>query len=216
MPDELSDRLARCYTAAVHDVMRSYGLSDFVLPPEIRSLLPDTVIAGPAFTFCGHADPAITPHDTYLAWTGFLADAPAGSVAVCQPNDRTVAHMGELSAETLKLRGIRGYVVDGGCRDTAFIRRLGFPVWYRYATPSDIVGYWLPNGFGEPIEIGPVTIRTGDFLLADDDGVIAIPARHAEEVVNETEDVMKRENQVRKAIIEGMNPQQAYLAYRKF
>jgi regulator of RNase E activity RraA len=36
--------------------------------------------------------------------------------------------MGELSAETLKLRGIKGYVVDGGCRDTAFIRRIGFPV----------------------------------------------------------------------------------------
>jgi regulator of RNase E activity RraA len=78
------------------------------------------------------------------------------------------------------------------------------------------VGYWLPDGFGEPIEIGPVTIRTGDFLLSDDDGVIIIPARHTEKVVDETEDVMRRENQVRKAIIEGMNPQQAYLTYRKF
>ncbi len=108
MPEELSDRLARCYTAAVHDAMRSLGLSDFVLPPALRPLLPDTVIAGPAFTLRGRVDPAIAPHDTYLAWTGFLADAPAGSIAVCQPNDRTVAHMGELSAETLKLRGSRG------------------------------------------------------------------------------------------------------------
>lgn len=216
MVEHLSERLARCYTAAVHDVMRGHGLSDFVLPVELRPLLPDTIIAGPAFTFQGHADPTIAPHDTYLAWTGFLADAPAGAIAVCQPNDRTVAHMGELSAETLKLRGIRGYVVDGGCRDTAFIRRLGFPVWCRYATPSDIVGFWLPQDFGEPIVIGNVRICTGDFLLADDDGVVVIPQGRVPDIVAETEGVMGRENLVRRAILNGMNPREAYLTYRKF
>jgi 4-hydroxy-4-methyl-2-oxoglutarate aldolase len=216
MVEHLSERLARCYTAAVHDVMRGHGLSDFVLPVELRPLLPDTIIAGPAFTFQGHADPTIAPHDTYLAWTGFLADAPAGAIAVCQPNDRTVAHMGELSAETLKLRGIRGYVVDGGCRDTALIRRLGFPVWCRYATPSDIVGFWLPQDFGEPIVIGNVRIRTGDFLLADDDGVVVIPQGCVPDIVAETEGVMGRENLVRRAILNGMNPREAYLTYRKF
>jgi 4-hydroxy-4-methyl-2-oxoglutarate aldolase len=193
-----------------------HGLSNFVLPPEIRPLLPETVIAGPAFTFRGRADPAIAPHDTYLAWTGFLGVAPAGSIAICQPNNRTLAHMGELSAETLKLRGIRGYIVDGGCRDTAFIRRLGFPVWYRYATPSDIVGCWLPEGLGEPIVIDKVTIRTGDFLLADDDGVVVIPVDRAPGIIEETEAVIGRENLVRKAILEGKNPQDAYLTYRKF
>ena len=124
--------------------------------------------------------------------------------------------MGELSAETLKLRGIRGYVVDGGCRDTAFIRRLGFPVWCRYATPSDIVGFWLPQDFGEPIIIGGVRIRTGDFLLADDDGVVVIPQGRVPDVVAETEGVMGRENLVRQAILNGMNPREAYLTYRKF
>ena len=47
--------------------------------------------------------------------------------------------MGELSAETLDLRGVRGYIVDGGCRDVEFIRRRDFPVWCRYTTPTDIV-----------------------------------------------------------------------------
>jgi len=216
MAESLGARLERCYTAAVHDVMRSRGFADFVLPSDIRSLSVGTRIAGKAFTLRGHVDPTIVPHDTYLAWTRFLGEAPAGTISICQPNNRTVAHMGELSAETLTRRGVKGYIVDGGCRDTAFIRRLGFPVWCRYATPADIVGFWLPEGFGEPIVIGSVTIRTGDFLLADDDGVIAIPAAHAEEIVGETEDVMGRENQVRKAILEGMEPQQAYLTYRKF
>jgi len=141
---------------------------------------------------------------------------PAGCVAVCQPNERTVAHMGELSAETLRRRGVQGYVVDGGCRDVAFIRQIGFPVWCRYATPADIVGYWLPEGFGSPIEIGSVAIRTGDYVLADSDGVIVLPENAASDIVTETERVMATENQVRKAILDGMDPQKAYLTYRKF
>jgi len=216
MTSELSERLERCYTAAIHDVMRAHGLTGFVLPWEIRPLFPATKIAGPAFTFRGLVRAGIAPHDTYLAWTRFLSDIPAGSIGVCQPNDHTVAHMGELSAETLKRRGIKGYVVDGGCRDVAFIRRIGFPVWCRYATPADIVGCWIPEGFGEPVTIGEVNIRGGDYVLADDDGVVVIPGERAGEIVGEAEEMMGRENLVRQAIMDGMNPQQAYLTYRKF
>ena len=214
--ESISERLERCYTAAVHDVMRLHGLSDFVLPWEIRRLFPGGRVAGPAFTLRGHAHENIEPKDTYLAWTKFLGDVPTGSFAICQPNDHRVAHMGELSAETLKLRGVRGYVVDGGCRDTSFIRDIGFPVWCRYATPADIVGYWLPEGFGEPITIDNVAVRSGDYVLADDDGVVVIPFEHVEDIAAETETVIGRENQVRGAIMEGMHPQQAYLTFGKF
>ena len=95
-------------------------------------------------TVSGKVDPTADPHETLLGWTGLLSKARAGTVLICQPNDSTVAHMGELSAETLKLKGVRGYVADGGCRDVDFILKLGFPVWCRYFTPRDIVGYWLP------------------------------------------------------------------------
>jgi regulator of RNase E activity RraA len=216
MTEPLTARLARCYTAAVHDVMRTMGLRDFVLPYEIAPLRSDLKAAGPAFTFRGRVDPGITAHDTFMEWTAFLSQAPSGCVAVCQPNNRTVAHMGELSAETLKLRGVQGYVVDGGCRDVAFIREIGFPVWCRYATPADIVGYWLPEGLGSPVEIGGVAIRTGDYVLADSDGVIVLPQNRASDIVAKTERVMTTESQVRKAILGGMDPQQAYLKYRKF
>jgi 4-hydroxy-4-methyl-2-oxoglutarate aldolase len=216
MKTSISERLERCYTGAVHDVMRLHGLSDFVLPWAIRRLFPGRSVAGPAFTFRGHADAHVKPHDTYLAWTRFLGDIPAGSVGICQPNDHRVAHMGELSAETLKLRGVKGYVVDGGCRDVAFIRRIGFPVWCRYATPADIVGYWLPEGFGEPIQIENVTVRCGDYILADEDGVIVVPSERVAEITSETEEMIGRENLVRKAILAGMHPQEAYLTYRKF
>jgi len=214
--ESLSDRLTRCYTAAVHDVMRLHNLTDFVLPWEIRSLFPGKGVAGPAFTLRGRTGADIEPHDTYLAWTRFLGDVPAGAIAICQPNDHLVAHMGELSAETLKHRGVKAYVVDGGCRDVSFIRRIGFPVWCRYATPADIVGCWLPEGFGEPIKIDKVTVNSGDYILGDDDGVVVIPHERAEQITAETEVVMGRENLVRNAIMEGMHPQEAYLTYRKF
>jgi 4-hydroxy-4-methyl-2-oxoglutarate aldolase len=216
MTRDLSDRFDQCYTAAIHDVMRSRGLTDFVLPWEIRPLKPDTRVAGRAFTLHGRADAGIPPHETYLAWTKLLGDIPPGAIGICQPNDHTVAHMGELSAETLKRRGIKGYVVDGGCRDTAFIRRMGFPVWCRYATPADIVGCWIAEGFGESISIANVNVRTGDYILADDDGVVIVPDDRAQDILVETEETMGRENLVRKAILEGMHPQLAYLTYRKF
>ena len=216
MTESLTARLARCYTAAVHDVMRAMGLRDFVLPPEIAPLRADSKAAGAAFTFHGRVEPGIAPHDTYMDWTAFLSQAPSGCVALCQPNNRTVAHKGELSAETLKRRGVQGYVVDGGCRDVAFIRQMGFPVWCRYATPADIVGYWLPEGLGSPIEIGGAAIRTGDYILADSDGIVVLPQDHAGDIVDETERVMAIENRVRNAILDGMDPQQAYLKYRKF
>ena len=53
--------------------------------------------------------------------------------------------MGELSAETLQRRGVRGYIVDGGCRDIDFILKMGFPVFARFFTPSDIVARWMPT-----------------------------------------------------------------------
>ncbi len=216
MANSLSERLERCHSAAVHDVLRQRGRERFVLPWEIRPLTTGVVAAGPAFTFRGRVDPNLTPHDTYLAWTQFLGAIPPGSIGLCQPFDHRVAHMGELSAETLKHRGVKGYVVDGGCRDVAFVRRIGFPVWCRYTTPADIVGCWIPEGFGEPVTIGETTVRDGDYLIADDDGIVAIAAEEAEGVISETEAVMGRENLVRAAILQGMHPRDAYLRYGKF
>ena len=124
----------------VHDVMRAMGLRDFTLPPELRPILPELPLAGPAFTIEGKVVPGSDPHETLLAWTGLLSQAPSGSVWVCQPNDRIVAHMGELSAETLKGRGVRGCIADGFIRDVNFLLTIGFQAWCRGFTPRDIVG----------------------------------------------------------------------------
>jgi regulator of RNase E activity RraA len=212
---DLIERLERTYTGVVHDVMRAKGLRDFTLPPEIRPLAADQVLAGVVATVSGKVS-AADPHATLLGWTGLLSRARAGTVLICQPNDSTVAHMGELSAETLKLKGVRGYVADGGCRDVRFILEMGFPVWCRYLTPRDIVGTWLPDSFDQPIRIGDVTIHAGDLALGDRDGMVILPQARAEEIVAAAETAIGTENLVRKAILEGVDPQQAYLQYGKF
>lgn len=214
--DALAARLLVCYAAAVHDVLREMGYARCVLPPNIRPLDPTKKLAGEIYTVSGHLDLNTAPHDTLVQWTGLLSKAPPGKVMVCQPNTYDIALMGELSAETLNFRGVRGYVVDGGCRDTDFILELGFPVFCSFNTPKDIVGRWVPDRFGEPITIGEVTISTGDYLLGDRDGVVIIPGKIIDDVVQKTEQVLQSENTVRTAILVGMDPQEAYLKYGKF
>jgi len=212
----LADRLARCYTGAVHDVLRSMGHENIVLPSAIKAIAPGTKLAGPVWTVAGHIDRTKTRHETLLGWCTLLAKAPAGHVVVCQPNNQEIALMGELSAQTLAARGVLGYVVDGGSRDTEHVLAQGFPVFCSFLTPADVVCRWIPDSFGEPIRIGDVTIATGDYLLGDRDGVVIVPRAIAEDVVAKTEDVVATESEMRAALIGGMDPVAAYNRYGKF
>ena len=216
--DDLSERLARCYSGAVYDALRELGIPASPLPSSIRPLDPRNPLplAGPVWTCEGRPDPGVNADESLLGWTRLLSAAPGGSVVVCQPNDSSIAHMGELSAEALRLRGVRGYLVDGGCRDTDYIARMGFPVYCRYTTPADVVGRWRVECLGEPIEIGGVAVRPGDHLLADVDGAVVIPGESVSEVVAEAERLMTTETELRRAILDGMDPSAAYLRFRVF
>lgn len=216
MTETLSDRLRRCYTGVVHDVMRAMGLRDFTLPHELTPILPAQAMAGPAFTIDGKTDPRADAHQTLLEWTGLLSKIPSGHVWVCQPNDSTVAHMGELSAETLKNKGVLGCVLDGGARDVNFLLDIGFQTWRRYNTPRDIVGYWLPRAVEVEIRIGDVLINPGDYMVGDRDGLIRVPKAIVEEVIAQSEIAISTENQIRTAILAGQDPQAAYLQFGKF
>ena len=214
--DELTRRFGRCYTGAVYDAMRERGLASGALPPEIRLLDPSRRIVGPAFTVAGSRKPDLSVHDCLLSWTRFLATAPAGHVVVCQPNDLTLAHMGELSAETLHRGRVAGYVVDGGARDVELILELGFGVACRYTTPADIAGAWSIDELGAEISIGDVAVRTGDYVLVDRDGAIVVPAGHAEAIAERAGALVSTESELRVAMRQGMDPHDAYLRYGVF
>ena len=205
-----------CYASAVHDVLRGLGIDNCVLPPEIMALSPGQKLAGEIYTISGHIDRTLSRHDSLLAWTQVLSKVPGGKVLVCQPNTKEIALMGELSARALMVKDTKGYVVDGRCRDVDFILDLDFPVFCDLNTPADIVERWTYDRLGDPISIGTVTICSGDWLIADRDGVVVIPGDIAEQVVGETETVMSTESEMRDAILAGMDPEQAYLKYGKF
>lgn len=212
----LATRLESCYSGAVYDVLRGMGYPNQVLPHTIRPLETSYKLAGQIYTVSGYVDQTLDAHQTLLSWTALLSKAPKDSVVICQPNNHVMALMGELSAETLQFRGVRGYIVDGGCRDSDFITKIGFKVFCSFFTPVDVVGRWIADRFGEPITVGGVTICSGDYVMADRDGIVIIPEKIAEDAVAKTEEVLKTESKVRKAILEGVDPQEAYLTYGKF
>jgi regulator of RNase E activity RraA len=212
----LTERLLRMYTGAVHDVLRGMGYENVVLPHAIKSVDPTLKVAGPVWTVSGHIDRTKTRDETLLGWCTLLSKAPRGHVIVCQPHNHEVSLMGELSAQTLASRGVLGFVVDGGSRDTELVIQQRFPVFCAFLTPSDIVRRWIPDAYGASIDIGGVTIATGDYLLGDRDGVVIIPRAIAEEVVNKTDEVVATESNMREALIGGMDPVDAFLTYGKF
>lgn len=216
MTDALTKRLETCYTGVVHDVMRGMGLRDFTFPPELRPILPEKTMAGPAFTILGETSADFDAHETLLAWTGLLSLAPSGCIWVSQPNDRVVAHMGELSAETLRNKGVRGCLLDGFARDINFLLGLGFQTWCRGFTPRDIVGWWKPAATQVEVTIGDVAVAPGDYILGDRDGAIRVPRALVGEVVDRAEAAIGTENQVRTAILAGVDPRDAYLRFGKF
>jgi regulator of RNase E activity RraA len=204
------------YTGAISDILDEMGLPNQALPNEIQSLSAGQTIAGRALTLLGEPTESADPEVIFVPFLKMLGEVGRGDVLVSQPNDSNAAHLGELSSETAQFRGARGAVIDGGVRDTAYIRRLEFPVFARYATPRDISGRWRLTEFNTAIRIGGVTVRPGDFVVGDSDGVVVVPVEAAEDVIAKAEEVVRTENLVRKAILEGLHPLEAYGRYGRF
>ena len=214
--DDLGARLRRIPVSLVHDILRSGGHGESVLPHDIRPLAGSAPLAGPIFTIEGGMHPGLSVDESLHAWARLLSRIPSGVVAVCQPNTRSIALMGELSAQALQIKGVLGYLADGACRDIAMVEAAGFPVWCTHATPSDIAARWKATSTGEPIGIGAVTIRTGDWFTGDRDGALILPMEIAAEAVREAEAMAGTEGDMRREILAGVDPEEAYLRYRKF
>jgi len=213
--EDLTPRLAKLYTGVVHDVMREMGLKDFTLPHTLHPVTVARTIAGPVFTVRGKVTKT-DAHASLLAWTGLLSKAKSGHIVVIAANDDEVAHMGELSGETLMRKGVPGVVVDGGARDVEFLMEMGFAVYARYVTPRDITGYWMVDAIDVPIKIGTVNIAPHDYLLADRDGIVILPREHAADIVSKAATALGTESLIRTAILGGTDPQEAYLKFGKF
>ena len=214
--DSLPRRFARMYTAAVTDVMDEMGLLRQTLPATIQPLAPDMRCAGYAFPARGRPRKQGPRDEVIRKFLGLIGDVPRDSVLVIQANDDVAAHFGELSAESLRARRVRGVVVDGSTRDAASITRLRFPTFVRYRTPLDSLPRWQVRDWGQPVTIGGVRVALGDVVVADLDGVVVVPRRVAHEVLQRCEKLVGTENKVRTAVRRGAKPLEAYEKYGVF
>jgi regulator of RNase E activity RraA len=210
------ERFAAIYAAALADILDAHGYRDQTLPPSIRPLEPGMRLAGQAYTVKGKATQ--TPdYDVALRKVlTMLGDVPAEHVAVYACEHDVSAHLGELSVTSLKTRGVVGCVLDGGCRDVRFILDEGFPVFSRYVTPEDSTWRWALEATQVPVTIGRVTIEPGDWIVADDDGVVVVPQAVAVTVLAEAEEKAATESEIRAAVRNGMPPLEAYDRFGTF
>jgi 4-hydroxy-4-methyl-2-oxoglutarate aldolase len=214
--DELAARFAAVYTGAITDVLDRHGYRRQTLPPSIRPLRSGMRLVGPAFCVEGRPHPGVGYDESIRSVLAMLAEVRPGHVAVYETHDATSAHLGELSVTSLKGRDCAGAVIDGGCRDVEYILREGFPVFCRYSTPQDCVGRWEVVASDVPITIGGVRIDPGDYVVADSDGVVAVPFAVRDAVLADAEEVMMTESEIRTAVRAGTLPLAAYERYGKF
>jgi 4-hydroxy-4-methyl-2-oxoglutarate aldolase len=104
-----------------------------------------------------------------------------------------IAAMGNLMGTAATVRGMAGMVLDGAIRDIWDIRRMGLTVYARSATPATAVGHHATVARNVPVQCAGVTVRPGDIIVADDDGVVVVPQERAEEVLKKAREIDDRE-----------------------
>jgi 4-hydroxy-4-methyl-2-oxoglutarate aldolase len=163
---------------------------------EIKSRVPGAIAAGPAFTVLCYPGSIITVHKA-------LAEATAGDMlVVAGDGDEKGALLGELMSIACKTIGLAGAVIDGPVRDAAAMREIGFPVWARSVTPR--VGTNRRVGqTNVPVACADVVVSPGDWVFADDDGVVVVPLANVETVLAAAEAADAKERKIEARIKAG-------------
>lgn len=201
-------RLGALYSAVVADVLDRLGWRQQVMDAGIRSLAPGTRMAGRALTALAAPDRELAPAHPYAGEIAAVDALRADDVLVA--SCCVYSLWGELLSTAARARGARGVILDGPTRDIASIRAMGFPVFCRGTHPADSLGRVMIEAHNVPIVCGGVLVRPGDLLLADDDGVVVVPADVAEEALSLAEEKVRGENKVREALAGGMSVAEAF------
>ncbi|MEP9389204.1 4-carboxy-4-hydroxy-2-oxoadipate aldolase/oxaloacetate decarboxylase [Mesorhizobium sp. KR9-304] len=185
------DIFRRAGAATVYEASGRIGCLD----SEIRPVVASAVVSGRAFTVrCDHGD--------NLAVHRAVAEAEAGDILIVDGQSGAFGYVGDVLAEAALARGIAGVVVDGTVRDAAELRRMNFPAWSRGLCIRG-ASKTFPGELRCPVAVGGVVIRTGDLIVADDDGVCAVAAELVERTRAGTETRLAQEASMREALRSG-------------
>jgi 4-hydroxy-4-methyl-2-oxoglutarate aldolase len=166
------------------------------------ALDPGIVAFSAAAAVGGRAVPVGCHPGDNLAIHRAVAEAGEGDVLVIDGAAVMVGYLGDILAQAAQERGVSGAVIDGGARDLEALRDLGFPVWARGpAIPG--ASKVVPGRIGEPIVCGGVQVAWGDLVVADVDGVVAVPAAEVETVAAAVARRLAFEEDVRAGLARG-------------
>jgi 4-hydroxy-4-methyl-2-oxoglutarate aldolase len=162
----------RLASATVHEAAARSQVVDL----NLVQVITGSAAHGPARTVrCGQ--------DDNLMVHAAVAEAEAGEVLVLtMPEPRPVALVGELLATQMKGRGIAAVLIDAAVRDVEELREVGVPIWARWVRVNG-ADKKTPGTIGEPVVVGGATIRQGDLLVLDSDGVAVVEAERVDEVL---------------------------------
>lgn len=201
------------YAAVISDSLDQLGVRGQAMREYLRPVHDKCKVAGFAHTV-SCSDIYHIPDDPYGLEIETIDSLLPGEIAVVgtQKSQRN-APWGELLSTAAKARGARGAIIDGLIRDVKKIEELGFPVFATGMKPVDSMGRGLVTAHNQPVECGEVIVHPGDFVFADYDGVVVVPAAILKQVLDLATDKVQRENSSRAELMAGAYLRDVYEKY---